>query len=142
MACAANIGSLALDIITSPYQYRWRGGSAWYPGVVESVSGNQVTIRYDDGTRETRPANQVRPYDWRVGTHVSCLWTDGNWYRATITAMDPGGLEIDVLYDDGDRQRTPRPDAAASIEDDDGPLGCAAAHWSMCVRPQMCSTLP
>ena len=106
MACAANIGSLALDIITSPYQYRWRGGSAWYPGVVESVSGNQVTIRYDDGTRETRPANQVRPYDWRVGTHVSCLWTDGNWYRATITAMDPGGLEIDVLYEDGDRQRT------------------------------------
>lgn len=85
---------------------QWRGGSAWYPGVVESVSGNQVTIRYDDGTRETRPANQVRPYDWRVGTHVSCLWTDGNWYRATITAMDPGGLEIDVLYDDGDRQRT------------------------------------
>lgn len=85
---------------------QWQGGSAWYPGVIESVSGNQITIRYDDGTRETRPLNQVRPYDWRVGTRVACQWTDGRWYNATITAMDSGGSQIDVLYEDGDRQRT------------------------------------
>jgi hypothetical protein len=85
---------------------QWRGGSAWYPGVVVAHRGNLVTIRYDDGTRETRPFTQVRPYDWRVGSRVNCLWTDGHWYDARITAMDPGGLLISVLYDDGDTQIT------------------------------------
>ena len=85
---------------------QWRGGSDWYPGVVIAHRGNQVTIRYDDGTRETRPENQVRPYDWHVGSRVVCLFTNGRWYDARITAMDPGGLLISVRYDDGDTQIT------------------------------------
>jgi hypothetical protein len=85
---------------------QWRGGNDWYPGVVTGRAGNQVTIRYDDGTMETRPANQVRPYNWRVGSRVVCRFTNGNWYDATITAMDPGGLTISVRYDDGDTQIT------------------------------------
>jgi hypothetical protein len=85
---------------------QWRGGNDWYPGVVAARNGNQVTIRYDDGTLETRPANQVRPYNWRVGSRVVCRFTDGNWYDATITAMDPDGLTISVLYADGDTQIT------------------------------------
>lgn len=85
---------------------QWQGGSDWYPGIIERVSGNQVTIRYDDGTRETRPLNQVRRYDWQTGTRVVCRFTDGRWYPAAITGMHPGGLTIDILYDDGDRQRT------------------------------------
>jgi hypothetical protein len=85
---------------------QWRGGGEWYPGVVTAHRGNLVTIRYDDGTRETRPANQVRPYNWRVGSRVNCLFTNGRWYDARITAMDPGGLLISVLYDDGDTQIT------------------------------------
>lgn len=85
---------------------QWRGGAAWYPGVIAQRQGEMITIRYDDGTMETRPLNQVRPYDWQVGTRVSCRWTDGRWYPARITAMDPGGLTISVLYDDGDTQIT------------------------------------
>jgi hypothetical protein len=37
---------------------------------------------------------------------VVCQFTNGRWYDATITAMDPGGLLISVLYDDGDTQIT------------------------------------
>jgi hypothetical protein len=85
---------------------QWRGGNDWYPGVVQSRDGNQVTILYDDGTRETRPANQVRPYNWRVGSRVVCRFTNGQWYDATITAMAEDGLTISVLYDDGDTQIT------------------------------------
>jgi hypothetical protein len=85
---------------------QWRGGADWYPGVIAAHRGNLVTIRYDDGTTETRPANQVRPYDWRVGSRVVCRFTDARWYDATITAMDPGGLTISVRYDDGDTQIT------------------------------------
>ena len=85
---------------------QWQGGADWYPGVITVRSGNQVTIRYDDGTTETRPLNQIRPYNWRVGSRVVCLFTNGRWYDATITAMDPGGLLISVRYDDGDTQIT------------------------------------
>ena len=85
---------------------QWRGGSDWYPGVVVAHEGDQVTIRYDDGTRETRPETQVRPYDWHVGSRVVCFFTNGRWYDATITAMDPGGLLISVRYDGGDTQIT------------------------------------
>ena len=85
---------------------QWRGGNDWYPGVVQSRDGNQVTILYDDGTRETRPVNQVRAYDWRVGSRVVCRWTNGQWYEAVITAMAEDGLTISVLYDDGDTQIT------------------------------------
>lgn len=85
---------------------QWRGGAQWFPGVVQSRTGNLVKIQYDDGTFETRPVNQTRPYNWHVGSKVECLWTDGQWYGATINRMAGDGLTIDVLYDDGDRQHT------------------------------------
>ena len=85
---------------------QWQGGSDWYPGVVQSRSGNQVTIRYDDGTMETRPVNQVRRYDWQVGSRVVCRWSNGQWYDAVITAMAADGLTISVRYDDGDSEIT------------------------------------
>ncbi len=85
---------------------QWQGGAIWYPGVVTARSGNIVTIRYDDGTMERRPVNQVRAYDWRVGTRIVCQWEDGNWYRATITRMSSDGVTLDILYDDGYTQRT------------------------------------
>lgn len=85
---------------------QWRGGSDWFPGVVTARSGSNVTIRYDDGTTETRPVNQVRPFNWRVGSRVVCRFTDGNWYDATITEMGSDGLTMSVRYDDGDTQRT------------------------------------
>src|SRR3954471_24857781 len=64
---------------------QWRGGAQWFPGVIQSREGNMIRILYDDGTMETRPINQTRPYDWHVGSKVECRWSDGNWYGATIT---------------------------------------------------------
>lgn len=85
---------------------QWQGGALWYPGVIQARSGDIVTIRYDDGTLEQRPVNQVRPFDWRVGTHVVCRWTDGSWYAATITAMAPNGYNLTILYEDGTSEQT------------------------------------
>ena len=112
LAIGAALLALALPAAASAQQpgdwvlAQWQGGSDWYPGVVQSRDGNQVTILYDDGTRETRPVNQVRAYDWHVGSRVVCRWTDGRWYSATITAMAEDGLTISLLYDDGDTQIT------------------------------------
>ena len=86
---------------------QWQGGEYWFPGVIESVDGNKITIAYDDGTRETRPLNQVRPYDWKVGTRIQCQWAGGTeWYSGRITKMGTDGVTLHVAYDDGDQEQT------------------------------------
>lgn len=82
---------------------QWQGGSLWFPGVVHSVGEDgSVAIRYDDGTSEIRPANQVKPYDWRVGSRIDAIWSgNGQWYAATIIEMDGGGSRLTVRFDDG-----------------------------------------
>ena len=84
---------------------RWRGNVWWFPGVIAGVEDNSITVLYDDGTREKRPADQVKHYDWRVGSRVECDWKGGGkWYAGQITALSTG--DVSVLYDDGDRENT------------------------------------
>ena len=81
-------------------------GGNYFPGVVTARAGNTVTVRFDDGTSEVRPANLLRAFNWRAGSRVVCRFTDGSWYDATITSMGSDGLTMNVRYDDGDTQRT------------------------------------
>ena len=85
---------------------QWHGSSQYFPGVVTARDGNTVTVRFDDNTVERRPANLIRPFDWRAGSHVECRFTDGNWYGATITRIAEDGFTMSVRYDDGDVQNT------------------------------------
>lgn len=86
---------------------QWKGDKYWFPGVVESRAGDSVTILFDDGTRETRPSNQVRAYDWRAGTRVSCRWKNGTqWYPGRIEAVAADGVNLTITYDDGEREQT------------------------------------
>lgn len=84
---------------------RYRNGPYWFPGVIDRIAGDRITIRYDDGDRETLYADKVRPYDWRIGTRVECNFRGaGRWYPGRIAALAGADLRID--YDDGDRERT------------------------------------
>ena len=86
---------------------QWRGDIYWFPGVVERDNGSTISVRYDDGTREARPSNQVKTYDWRIGSAVECRWSDGNWYGARITQMGADGESLTIRYvDDGVIERT------------------------------------
>jgi endonuclease YncB( thermonuclease family) len=97
-AAAQNTGDWVLS--------QWQGSSQYFPGVVTARDGNTVTVRFDDNTVERRPANLIRPFDWRAGSHVECRFTDGNWYGATITRIASDGFTMSVRYDDGDTQNT------------------------------------
>jgi hypothetical protein len=84
---------------------RWQGGKFWFPGIVQQAGGGQVTIKYDDGTKETLPRKLVKRYDWTIGTRVECDWKGGGtWYRGNIAKLNGG--ELVVAYDDGSRERT------------------------------------
>ena len=87
---------------------QWQGGRFWFPGVVHSTGEDgSVAIQYDDGTSEIRPANQVKPYDWQVGSRIHAIWSgNGQWYDATITDADPDGSGLVVRFDDGIVERT------------------------------------
>ena len=41
-------------------QCRWKGGTAYYPGVLKSVSGAAFQIDYDDGDRERSAVSMIR----------------------------------------------------------------------------------
>lgn len=84
---------------------KYRNGTYWYPGIVQSDQGGKVTVAYDDGDRETLLSNQVKNYTWKVGTQVECRWKNGDkWYPGKITALQ--GSAVSIAYDDGDRENT------------------------------------
>jgi Agenet domain len=77
----------------------------WFPGIAERIEGGKVTIRYDDGDRETVSLNEVRPYDWMIGMKVECNYKNaGDWYSGTIASL--AGEKIGIAYDDGDKETT------------------------------------
>ncbi len=85
----------------------WKGSTQYYPGVVAARTGDQVTIRFDDGDRAKMSTDEVRHFTWKTGSKVECRWTDGKWYNATVRMMDGDGLTMNVRYDDdGVMQRT------------------------------------
>lgn len=83
----------------------YKNAGYWFPGVVEKTGGGQITIRYDDGDRETVSINNVRPYDWMIGSKVECNFKgQGEWYAGTISSL--AGEKIGIAYDDGDKETT------------------------------------
>jgi hypothetical protein len=88
---------------------QWDGGALWFPGRVHSVGGDgSVAVQYDDGMSDIRPANQVKPFDWQVGSRIDAIWSgNGRWYEARIMALDPYGLTVEVRFED-DGIREPR----------------------------------
>ena len=83
----------------------YKNAGYWFPGVLEQVGNGQVTIRYDDGDRETVGMDKVRPYDWTIGMKVECNFQgQGKWYSGKIASL--AGEKIGIAYDDGDKETT------------------------------------
>lgn len=83
----------------------YKNAGYWFPGVVEKLQGGKITVRYDDGDRETVRLDQVRPYDWMIGMKVECNFKGaGDWYPGTIASL--AGEKIGIAYDDGDKETT------------------------------------
>lgn len=98
-AAAQQVG----DWVLSP----WRGSRVLYPGVIESRSGTTVTVRFDDGSVESREASTVRFFDWEAGSRIACMWSDGRYYNAVIVWLGEDGYTMEIRYDqDGSTERT------------------------------------
>ena len=82
---------------------RWSDG--WYVGVIAQKIGDKYKIIFDDGDQALVPLSGVKPLDWGAGSRVQCNWLGrGAYYPGTIIQMS--GSNINVNYDDGDRETT------------------------------------
>lgn len=110
IAIAAGMLAMTAGIASAQTPGDWvlgnyQGAGYWYPGIAEKVGGGKVTIRYDDGDRETVTAKKVRPYDWMIGMKVECNYKNaGEWYSGKIASL--AGEKIGIAYDDGDKETT------------------------------------
>jgi len=83
----------------------YKGAVYWFPGATEKLQGGKITIRYDDGDRETVALADVRPYNWAIGMKVECNFQgQGKWYPGKIASL--AGEKIGIAYDDGDKETT------------------------------------
>ncbi|MEJ0061237.1 MAG: hypothetical protein WDM79_17460 [Terricaulis sp.] len=78
----------------------------YYPAVVASRTGNDLTVQYDDGDSSVQSVTNVRRFDWRAGTHLECRFTDGNFYPAVITEMGANRVDMQIRYEDASREAT------------------------------------
>jgi hypothetical protein len=86
---------------------RWQQDDPyWYPAIITSRVGDEISLQYDDGDVGVQSPRHVRRFDWRVGTRLECRYAGRAWYRGVIAGMAPDRYHIAVLYDDGDREDT------------------------------------
>lgn len=83
---------------------RWKGGNRWYPGKITKVSGDEIYVNYDDGSKEVLPPMNVAHLNQpnssiSVGQAVLAKWTDNNYYSGTIQSFDDS--TVTVKWNDG-----------------------------------------
>ncbi|WP_395650528.1 tudor domain-containing protein [Brevundimonas sp.] len=83
----------------------WEDGQ-FYPGVLTGRSGGVYQVTFDDGTEATLRNRQIRPYDWQIGTVISCQLTEGVMTTVTISTMGPSTTDLGVVDDAGVRTAT------------------------------------
>lgn len=102
---SASVGGASAQTVGDWVLGNYKNAGYWFPGVVEKLHGGKVTVRYDDGDRETVNLKSVRPYDWQIGHKVECNYKGaGTWYGGTIKSL--AGEKIGIAYDDGDKETT------------------------------------
>ena len=94
----------------------WKGGNAWYPGVIIKVDEPNYLVRYDDGDEEFISNSALIQKDvaakkyfdiekMKKGHRVLGHWKKGGkWYAAEVKDVDIKKGLISLKYDDGDSE--------------------------------------
>ena len=86
---------------------RWTAEDAyWYPAVITSRVGDDISLQDDDGDAGVQPVRNVRRFAWANGTQLECRWTDGQFHRAAIAEMAPDRYHMNIRYEDGALEST------------------------------------
>ena len=83
----------------------WPENRCWYHGVISEVRGAAYRVQFSDGDTALLPDNKVVRDRIRRGHRVQGRWQRGQkTYPGRIN--DRQGNDIQIFYDDGDREWT------------------------------------
>jgi len=94
----------------------WRGGNAWYSGVIINVERNGYRVRYDDGDeklisnkafiqKDIAAKKYIDIERIRKGDRVLGHWKKGGkWYAAEVVDVNTKKGIIKLHFDDGDQE--------------------------------------
>lgn len=102
---------MPLDIRAGERVYaRWQGGTNYFPGRIESIEGDDIRIRYDDGRSEKTTIRVVRvlrgdlDHPWRRGDRVFAFWPPSKLlYFPGVIRNISEEIFCEIAFDDGDR---------------------------------------
>ncbi|MFC7067391.1 tudor domain-containing protein [Brucella rhizosphaerae] len=101
----SSVGGASAQTVGDWVLGNYKNAGFWFPSIIEALKDGKVTVRYDDGDRETVSISKVRPYNWAIGTKVECNYKGaGDWYSGKISSL--AGEKIGIAYDDGDKETT------------------------------------
>jgi len=77
----------------------------WYPAKITILDGDQVRVQFLDGPERMLTPERIKEFGVKVGDLVQCRYRGGpQYFPGKIDRVQ--GDEVEVLYDDGDRERT------------------------------------
>ncbi len=91
---AAAVAQAKGDVVLSYYMNE----RFLYPAEVQAVSGNIVTLLWDDGTTSEVAKSALRTFSWKAGTVISCKWSDGKYYGARIARLGGDYRTLDIVW--------------------------------------------
>jgi len=77
----------------------WEQDEYYYPALIVQYEGEDYLIRYDDGSEEWTTPDCIEPFEFNVGDEVECLYSDGDYYSATIKQLKGEQVEIEYAED-------------------------------------------
>jgi hypothetical protein len=93
-ALARQIGNRVLAL--------WKSDGYWYSGTVTNTIGNRFYIKYDDGYQQWLTAEDILPFEYKVGDPVECRWMGRSLYYPAYIIGIKGDDNITVQYEDYD----------------------------------------
>jgi hypothetical protein len=77
----------------------------WYPAKITTLNDDQVRVQFLDGPERMLTPERVKAFAAKVGDAVHCRFKGGQQYFSGRVERVQGE-EVEIAYDDGDRERT------------------------------------
>ncbi len=84
----------------------WPEDDYWYPATVTGLDGEQVEVRYEDGTEEATTSEYVFDLDINPGDEAESLRSDVNEYSPAMV-VNVNEDQVQVQYPDGFNEWVP-----------------------------------
>lgn len=111
----AEDGVVETERILARYSNGW-----WYIGDLEKKGQKTATVKWLDGTTFNAPLEDLKRFDWSIGSRIQCKYKkDNHYYWGTINSWD-GWDNLTIKWQDGGNTQVTGYDVCRSPDDYSG----------------------